>query len=84
MASEGGDPLREAEADGGEPAYHLWTSLWRLRATGRSPLHQRGVTGAPLKRKSGADLLLVSANPAEDIKNLRRVALRMVAGEWAR
>jgi imidazolonepropionase-like amidohydrolase len=28
-----------------------------------------------------ADLLLVSANPAEDIRNLRKVALRMMGGE---
>jgi hypothetical protein len=28
-----------------------------------------------------ANLLLLSANPAEDIRNLRKVALRLTAGE---
>ena len=31
-----------------------------------------------------ADLLLLSANPGEDIRNLRKVALRLTAGEIAR
>jgi imidazolonepropionase-like amidohydrolase len=31
-----------------------------------------------------ADLLLLSANPGEDIRNLRKVALRMSAGAWVK
>jgi hypothetical protein len=31
-----------------------------------------------------ANRLLLSANPGEDIRNLRRVALRLTDGEWPR
>jgi imidazolonepropionase-like amidohydrolase len=31
-----------------------------------------------------ADLLLLSANPGEDIRNLRKIALRMSAGVWVK
>ncbi len=31
-----------------------------------------------------ADMLLLSANPGEDIRNLRKVALRMSAGNWVK
>ena len=31
-----------------------------------------------------ADLLLLSANPGDDIRNLTQVALRMSEGEWVR
>ena len=29
-----------------------------------------------------ANLLLLSANPGEDVRNLRKVVLKMVNGEW--
>jgi imidazolonepropionase-like amidohydrolase len=46
-------------------------------------LRQSAVRGTiePGKR---ADLLLLSANPGEDIGHLRRVAMRMAGGEWVR
>jgi hypothetical protein len=39
-------------------------------------------SSAALRLAEGrANLLLLSANPAEDIRNLRKVALRLTAGE---
>jgi len=82
VASEGGDPLREAElmVAAGVPPLDVIVAATR---NGAIALHQREDRGT-IEAERRADLLLVSANPAEDIKNLRRVALRMVAGEWAR
>ena len=42
--------------------------------------HTREIVGRGLE----ADLLLLSANPGDDIRNLTRVALRMSEGEWVR
>jgi imidazolonepropionase-like amidohydrolase len=80
VASEGGDPLREAElmAEAGVPPLDVIVAATR---NGAMALHQLEDRGA-IEAEKRADLLLVSANPGEDIKNLRRVALRMVAGEW--
>jgi len=38
-------------------------------------------TIAPGKR---ADLLVLSANPGEDVRNMRKVSLRLSAGEWVK
>lgn len=82
VASEGGDPLREAElmVEAGVPPLDVIVAATSNGAIALHQLEDRGTIEAERR----ADLLLVSANPAEDIKNLRRVALRMVAGEWGR
>jgi len=82
VASEGGDPLRETEllVEAGVPPMDVIVAATRNGAIALHQLEERGT----IEAEKHADLLLVSANPAEDIKNLRRVALRMVAGQWAR
>jgi imidazolonepropionase-like amidohydrolase len=82
VASEGGDPYRETElmVEAGVPPLDVIVAATRNGAIALHQLEDRGTIAADRR----ADLLLVSANPAEDIKNLRRVALRMVAGEWGR
>ena len=74
IATGGGDPLREAEllSDAGIPPMDVITAMTRN-------------SSAALRLPEGrADLLLLSANPAEDIRNLRKVALRITAGEIVR
>jgi len=82
LASRGGDLLREAEAlsDAGIPPLDVIVAATR---NGALALHQaeRQGTIQPGRR---ADLILLSANPGEDVRNLRRVAGRLVAGEWIR
>jgi imidazolonepropionase-like amidohydrolase len=82
LASEGGDPIREAEliVEAGVPPMDAIVAATRNGAMALHQLEDRGTIEAGRR----ADLLLVSANPAEDIRNLRRVALRMVNGEWVR
>ena len=71
LASEGRDPVREAEllAEAGVPPLDVIVA-----ATRNGPI----APGRP------ANLLLLSANPGEDVRNLRQVVLRMTAGEWVR
>jgi len=80
LASAGGDPIRALEllADSGVPPLDVIVAGTH---NGAVALHQDQDRGAiqPGKR---ADLLLLSANPGEDIRNLRKVALKMEAGEW--
>jgi imidazolonepropionase-like amidohydrolase len=80
VASEGGDPFRETEllAEAGIPPLDVIVAATRNGAMALHQLEERGT----IEAEKRADLLLVSANPAEDIKNLRRVALRMIAGEF--
>jgi imidazolonepropionase-like amidohydrolase len=82
VASEGGDPLHETElmVEAGVPPLDVIVAATRNGAIALHQLEDRGT----IEAEKRADLLLVSANPAEDIKNLRRVALRMVAGSWGR
>ena len=79
VASGGSDFLRECElmAEAGVPPLDV---IVAATANGARVLGQadRG-TIQPGKR---ADLVLLHANPGEDIRNLRRVDRRMVNGEW--
>jgi imidazolonepropionase-like amidohydrolase len=81
VASEGGDALREADLlmESGVPPLDVLVAATRNGAMALE-LQDRGTISADKR----GDLLLLSANPAEDIKNLRRVALRMYAGELVR
>jgi imidazolonepropionase-like amidohydrolase len=80
VASEGGDPFHEAElmAEAGVPPLDV---IVAAAHNGAMALRQRTDRGT-IEAEKRADLVLVSANPGEDIKNLRRVALRMIAGAW--
>jgi imidazolonepropionase-like amidohydrolase len=82
VASEGGDPIHEAEllVEAGVPPLDAIVAATHNGAMALRQLEQRGTIEAGKR----ADLLLLSANPGEDIRNLRRVALRMIAGEWVR
>jgi len=81
LATGGGDPLREAEllSEAGIPPQDVIAAITH---NGSLVLRMAdmGLVAAPGR----ADLLLLSANPGEDIRNLRKVALRMTAGEIAR
>jgi imidazolonepropionase-like amidohydrolase len=78
LASDGANPLREAEllVEAGIPPLDVIVAATR---NGAAALHDAD-TGAiqPGKR---ANLLLLSANPGEDIRNLARVEMRIVNGE---
>jgi len=82
VASEGGDPIHEAEllVEAGVPPLDTIVAATHNGAMALHQLEQRGT----IEAEKRADLLVLSANPGEDIRNLRRVALRMVAGEWLR
>ena len=82
VASEGSDPIREAEllVEAGVPPLDAIVAATHNGAMALRQIEQRGT----IEAEKRADLLLLSANPGEDIRNLRRVALRMVAGEWVR
>ena len=71
LASEGGDPIHELEllAEAGVPPLDVLVAATR---------------GANIVAGRPADLVLLDANPGEDIRNLRRVALRFRAGELVR
>ncbi len=81
VASEGGDFYRETQllVAAGIPPLDVIVAATRHGAMALH-LDQRG-TIQPGKR---ADLLLLSANPGEDIRNLVKVVRRMTAGEWQR
>jgi len=82
VASEGGDPIREMEllVEAGVPPLDAIVAATHNGALALHQLEERGTIEAGKR----ADLVLLSANPGEDIRNLRRVARRMVAGEWVR
>jgi len=78
--ASGSDPHREMEllVEAGLSPADVLVSATR---NGAAALHELDQTGTiePGKR---ADLLLLSANPAEDIRNLRRVERVMRDGQW--
>jgi imidazolonepropionase-like amidohydrolase len=81
LASEGANPLREAEllVEAGIPPLDVIVAATR---NGAAALHDAEAgTIQPGKR---ANMLLLSANPGEDIRNLARVELRLVDGETVR
>lgn len=79
-ASSGGDLIHECElmADAGVPPLDVVVAA---TANGARALGQSAERGAILPGRR-ADLLLLAANPGEDIRNLGRVARRMTAGQW--
>jgi imidazolonepropionase-like amidohydrolase len=82
VASNGGDPNREPEllADAGIPPLDAIVAATRNSAAALGELNETGTIQAGKR----ADLLLLSANPGEDIRNLRKVTLRMSAGNWVK
>jgi imidazolonepropionase-like amidohydrolase len=82
MASNGGDAAREPEllADAGIPSLDVIVAITRDSAAALGELSETGA----LQAGKRADLLLLSANPGEDIRNLRQAALRMSAGAWVK
>jgi imidazolonepropionase-like amidohydrolase len=80
VASNGGDPNREPDllAEAGIPSLDTIVAATRNSADALQQLSQTGTIQAGKR----ADLLLLSANPGEDIRNLRKVTLRMSAGAW--
>jgi len=81
VASNGGDPAREPEllVDAGIPPLD---AIVAATSTSASALGWND-TGA-IEAGKRADLLLLSANPGEDIRNLRQVVRRMSGGEWVK
>lgn len=81
LASDGADPLREAEllVEAGLPPLD---AIVAATSHGAAALRQPQTGGIQAGKR--ANLLLLSANPGEDIRNLRRVALRLTDGEWPR
>jgi imidazolonepropionase-like amidohydrolase len=81
LATAGGDPQREAEllSDAGIPPQDVIAAITHNGATVLR-INDTGMILPPAR----ADLLLLSANPGEDVRNLRKVALRMTAGEIVR
>jgi imidazolonepropionase-like amidohydrolase len=82
LASNGGDARREPEllAEAGIPPIDVIVAATRNSAEALAGLNQTGTIQAGKR----ADLLLLSANPGEDIHNLRKVALRLSAGNWVK
>ena len=82
LASDGSDPIRELEllVEAGVPPLDAIVAATRNGAVVLRQDRERGTIQAGKR----ADLLLLSANPGEDIRNLRKVALKMVDGEWVR
>jgi imidazolonepropionase-like amidohydrolase len=82
LATGGGDPVGELEAlvEAGVPPLDVIVAATR---NGAVALHQDKESGT-IQAGKRADLILLSANPGEDIRNLRKVALKMVNGEWVR
>ena len=74
LATNGGDPIRELEllVDAGIPPLDAIVAATRNSAAALGKLHEAGTIQAGKR----ADLLLLSANPGEDIGNLRKVVLR--------
>jgi imidazolonepropionase-like amidohydrolase len=82
LASNGGDLNRETEllVAAGIPPLDVIVAGTRNSATATGQLAEAGTIEAGKR----ANLLLLSANPGEDIGNLRRVILRMSAGNWVK
>ena len=75
-----GQPQRECEllSDAGIPPLDVIVAATASGAKALGQAVERG-TIQPGKR---ADLLLLTANPGEDVRNLRKVERRMESGEW--
>jgi imidazolonepropionase-like amidohydrolase len=82
MASNGGDAAREPELlmKAGIPSLDVIVAITRNSAAALGELKETGTVQAEKR----ADLLLLSANPGDDIHNLRKVALRLSAGNWVK
>jgi len=82
LASLGTDPVAEAEkmAEAGIPPLDIIVAATANGARALGDAGRRGI----LAPGTAADLLLLSANPGSDIRNLRQAALRMKAGQWIR
>ena len=82
LASNGADPNRELEllADAGIPPLDVIVAATRNSA---AALGERDETGT-IQAGKRADLLLLSADPGEDVRNLGKVVLRMSAGKWVK
>jgi imidazolonepropionase-like amidohydrolase len=82
LASNGGDPNREPEllVEAGIPPLDAIVAATRNSADALGQLNQ----GGSIQAGKRADLLLLSADPGEDIRNLRKVVLRMSAGSWVK
>lgn len=80
VATGGGDAIRECElmVQAGVPPLDIIVAATQNGARALRLQDDRG-TLQPGKR---ADLLLLRANPGEDIRNLRRLDRRMANGEW--
>jgi imidazolonepropionase-like amidohydrolase len=81
LASLGGDPQRELEllVEAGLPPLDVLVAGTRNGAL----LLRRPDAGA-IEPGGRASLLVLSANPGEDIANLRKVVLRLSDGEWVK
>jgi imidazolonepropionase-like amidohydrolase len=79
-ASAGADLLRDSEAlaAAGIPPLDIIVA-----ATQHGALALRNTDAGTIQAGRRADLILLSANPGEDIRNLRRVAGRVTSGVWA-
>jgi imidazolonepropionase-like amidohydrolase len=82
VASAGGSLQREIEllVEAGIPPLDAIVAATR---NGAAALRELDETGT-IQSGKRADLLLLSANPGADVRNLARVALRMAGGEWTR
>jgi imidazolonepropionase-like amidohydrolase len=81
LAGEGANALREAEllVEAGIPPLDVIVAATR---NGAAVLHDAGA--GTIQAGKRANLLLLSANPGEDIRNLGRVELRLINGEIVR
>ena len=82
VASNGGDAAREPEllVEAGIPPIDATVAATRNSADALGVLNRAGTIQAGRQ----ADLLLLTANPGEDIHNLRKVSQRMSQGNWVR
>jgi imidazolonepropionase-like amidohydrolase len=82
LASNGGDLNRELEllVEAGIPSLDVIVAATSNSAAALGELNEAGNIQAGRR----ANLLLLSANPGEDIHNLQKVALRMSGGSWVK
>lgn len=80
VASNGGDASREPEllVEAGIPPLDVIVAATRNSAAALDELKDAGTIEAGKR----ADLLLLTANPGEDIRNLRKAVMRMSGGNW--
>lgn len=78
LASNGGDVQREPELlqEAGLPPLDIIVAITRNSAAALGQLPETGTIEAGKQ----ADLLLLSANPGEDVRNLRKIVLRLSRG----